>query len=134
MALNDVWVFGSFREKSRALRYASELERNLDKKAHLLESDPQEGSAPWYRVVIERPETDNERKRLGETIKQIGLELPWRLIVGQVDGQSAPFFPEHRTERGQRNHLADQTVDKRASQPSSEALACLLYTSPSPRD
>ncbi|MGB1737297.1 MAG: hypothetical protein ACPHE1_04085, partial [Pseudomonadales bacterium] len=123
VALNDVWVFGSFREKSRALRYASELEHNLDKKAHLLESDPQEGSAPWYRVVIKRPETVDERKRLGETIKQIGLESPWRLIVGQVDGQSAPFFPEHRTERGQQNHLADQTIDKRASQPSSEALA-----------
>ena len=122
MALNDVWVFGSFREKSRALRYASELEHNLDKKAHLLESDPQEGSAPWYRVVIERPETDDERKRLGETIKQIGLELPWRLIVGQADGQPARFFAEHRTKRGQRNHLADQTMDKRASQPSSEAL------------
>jgi hypothetical protein len=59
VALNDVWVFGSFREKSRALRYASELEHNLDKKAHLLESDPQEGSAPWYRVVIKRPETDD---------------------------------------------------------------------------
>ena len=122
VALNDVWVFGSFREKSRALRYASELEHNLDKKAHLLESDPQEGSAPWYRVVIKRPETDDERKRLGETIKQIGLELPWRLIVGQADGQPARFFAEHRTKRGQRNHLADQTMDKRASQPSSEAL------------
>ena len=128
VALNDVWVFGSFREKSRALRYALELEHNLDKKAHILESDPQEGSAPWYRVVIKRPETDDERKRLGETIKQTGLESPWRLIVGQVDGQSAPFFPEHRTERGQRNHLADQTVDKRASQPSSEALADSLGT------
>ena len=123
VALNDVWVFGSFREKSRALRYASELERNLDKKAHLLESDPQEGSATWYRVVIKRPETDNERKRLGETIKQIGLESPWRLIVGQVDGQPAPFFSEHRTKRGQRNHPANQTTDKRANQPSSEALA-----------
>ena len=123
MVLNDVWVFGSFREKSRALRFASELEHNLDKKAHLLESDPQEGSASWYRVVIKRPETDDERKRLGETIKQIGLESPWRLIVGQTDGQLAPFFHEHRTERGQRNHLADQTIDKRASQPSSEALA-----------
>ena len=119
---SDVWVFGSFREKSRALRYASELERDLDKKVHLLESEPQEGSAPWYRVVIERPETDDERKQLGETIKQIGLESPWRLIVGQVNGQSAPFSPEHRTERGQRNHLADQTMDKQASQPSSKAL------------
>ena len=128
VALNDVWVFGSFREKSRALRYASELERNLDKKAHLLESDPQEGSAPWYRVVIERPETDNERKRLGETIKQKGLESPWRLIVGQVDGQPAPFFPKLRTERGQRYQLADQAADKRASQPTSEALAQLPGT------
>ena len=62
----------------------SVLERDLDKKAHLLESEPQEESAPWYRVVIERPKTDDERKRLGETIKQIGLESPWRLIVGQV--------------------------------------------------
>ena len=123
VALNDVWVFASFREKSRALRYASELERNLDKKAHLLESDPEEGSASWYRVVIERPETDDERKRLGETIKQIGLESPWRLIVGQVDGQSARFFPKHRTERGLRNQLTNQTMHKRASQPSSEAQA-----------
>ena len=100
--LSDVWVFGSFREKSRALRYASELEQNLNKKAHLLESGAQEGSALWYRVVIERPPTEDERKRLGETIKQIGLESPWRLVVGQVDGQSAPFYLEHRTERGQR--------------------------------
>ena len=127
-APSDVWVLGSFREKSRALRYASELERDLDKKAHLLESEPQEGSAPWYRVVIERPETDDERKRLGETIKQIGLESPWRLIVGQVGSQSAPLLPEHRTERGQRNHLADQTMDKRTSQPSSKTLPQTLGT------
>ena len=112
--LSDVWVFGSFREKSRALRYASELEHNLNKKAHLLESGAQEGSAPRYRVVIERPPTEDERKRLGETIEKIGLESPWRLVVGQVDGQSEPFFLEHRTERGQRNHLANQTMDKRA--------------------
>ena len=112
--LSDVWVFGSFREKSRALRYASELEHNLNKKAHLLESGAQEGSALWYRVVIERPPTEDERKRLGETIKQIGLESPWRLVVGQVDGQSAPFLLEHRTGRWQRNRLANQTMDNRA--------------------
>ena len=95
-ALNDVWVFGSFQEKSRALKYASELERDLET-AHLLESDPQEGSTSWYRVVMERPGTEGERNLLREIIQQKGLESPWRLIVGQLDGQSA--LP-------QRSHLA----------------------------
>jgi hypothetical protein len=121
--LSDVWVFGSFREKSRALQYASELERNLDEKTHLIKSDPLEGSAPWYRVVIERPETDEERKRLGQTIRQIGLESPWRLIVGQIDGEYAPLLLDHLTERGHQNHLGNQPDDKRASRPSSQALA-----------
>ena len=80
--LSDVWVLGSFRERSRALQYAAELERTLDRKAHLLQRHHREGADSRYRVVIERPESSGERALLREVIELIGLESPWRLNAG----------------------------------------------------
>ena len=127
-ALNDVWVFGSFREKSRALKYASELERNLGKTAHLLESDPQEGSTSWYRVVMERPGTEGERNLLREIIQQKGLESPWRLIVGQLDGQSALPQRSHLARPGHQRNPNDQRIGARANEAPTEELARLTDT------
>ena len=127
-ALNDVWVFGSFREKSRALMYASELERNLGKTAHLLESDPQEGSTSWYRVVMERPGTESERNLLREIIQQKGLESPWRLIVGQLDGQSALPQRSHLARPGHQRNPDDQRIGARTNEAPTEELARLTDT------
>ena len=79
---SDVWVLGSFRERSRALKYAVELERALDRKTHLLQRHHREGADLRYRVVIERPESLSERALLREAIELIGLESPWRLTAG----------------------------------------------------
>ena len=124
-ALNDVWVFGSFREKSRALKYASELERNLGKTVHLLESDPQEGSTSWYRVVMKRPLTEGERNVLREIIQQKGLESPWRLIVGQLDGQSALPQRSHLARPGHQRNPDDQRIGARTNEAPTEELAHL---------
>ena len=126
--LNDVWVFGSFREKSRALMYASELERNLGKTAHLLESDPQEGSTSWYRVVMERPGTESERNLLREIIQQKGLESPWRLIVGQLDGQSALPQRSHLARPEHQRNPDDQRIGARTNEAPTEELARLTDT------
>jgi hypothetical protein len=79
---SDVWVLGSFRERSRALKYAAELERALDRITHLLQRPHREGADLRYRVVIERPESLSERALLREAIELIGLESPWRLTAG----------------------------------------------------
>ena len=108
--------------------YASELERNLGKTAHLLESDPQEGSTSWYRVVMERPGTESERNLLREIIQQKGLESPWRLIVGQLDGQSALPQRSHLARPGHQRNPDDQRIGARTNEAPTEELARLTDT------